>query len=81
MTAEIEKTSLPVLTAYAPLLISSQRAFLAKSTSICSRSISDTVLIASTRTPSSMFITVKVPRKMNITTRKAMIPLSAATSE
>ena len=37
-----------------PLLMSSHKAFLAKSTSNCSRSMVETVLMASTKTPSSL---------------------------
>lgn len=78
-----------------PLSIISHKHFLAKSTSNCSRSMVDTVLIAcprcatklqpqwghvlsqaSTKTPNSMFITVRDPKRMKNNIKMAMTQLS-----
>lgn len=63
-----------------PLEIISHNTRLAKSTSSCSRSMVETVLMASTSTPNSMFITVSEPTSMNTISKAAIIGLSLPTS-
>ena len=58
--------------------MSSHKAFLAKSTSNCSRSMVETVLMASTNTPSNIFITVKEPKRMNSKDNRPRTKLSFA---